>query len=838
MKTIIISAGVSNRVLSSEYPFPMEKTSLGCHDIGRLMGEGRDLGAGPLPVFLRHAIGSGARVILLRDSGHEKGAQIIPQLADLVGKATIIETGIDEVPWQRLQQEFDQDTDDVRFLVIGAHTERQVSAIATLLRKALGRGQVAVAAHLTGSSTKEAHYAALRHNLPIAGIEVLLDLEEVARYCGIDSEDFQELDCHPCVLGPDEYCEQANEDQLRILQLVCMHWTRAKLRPLAGGFSGSLLFLAEGWKGDARTEPMVMKVDDYSQMRRELEGYHLVKDFFGKHVPTFGYPVAVGEHIGVGMELAAMEGRPQTLQDNFEEADDEEALFRFLRRTDKALELLAERLYGNTSHQQWVAPFRTFGLQSERQLEWFRGNASIIPTYIEESGVEGIDQIDVDDIENILRLIVRNDDVVESEVCLVHGDLNFANAICDDGDNLWFIDWTHCGLSPVELDFAKLENDVKFVMSKDFDISDLPRMKQLEEYLLDHPIPADVQHLPASLRFCKWDLRFRKILETVRRVRTACFSLKATDDWVVYRVALLRYALHTLSFDKRRDRGECEPEQLMAALYSVEGLAYNLVSDDFHLKIRSEKPSSYPARRRISIDLAPWGVTSDYDPPYYVAPSVLANDLTTLESGWADPEDFSKLGDAIVAGSSKRRDDQGRPLNPRGRTGVSGRGLLGRWGANSSIACVVVRPSLLEGELELLLGKRAGAASLELPRGFAYPNEEESQAASRVLELETGLIASAATDDIIFEGYTYDARQTDHAWLESTVYLLVVPHDSDSTIQIGDCFGDAKWHPLNADTVNKMIGTHATFVRLAIGKLEERDHLKAKVAENLIARIK
>ena len=45
----------------------------------------------------------------------------------------------------------------------------------------------------------------------------------------------------------------------------------------------------------------------------------------------------------------------------------------------------------------------------------------------------------------------------ETEVCLVHGDLNFKNILFDDTNNIWFIDWTHNGTHPIEVDFAKLE---------------------------------------------------------------------------------------------------------------------------------------------------------------------------------------------------------------------------------------------------------------------------------------------------------------------------------------------------------------------------------------------
>jgi hypothetical protein len=69
----------------------------------------------------------------------------------------------------------------------------------------------------------------------------------------------------------------------------------------------------------------VLKIDQFGQMRREISGYHQVKDFFGKHVPTFSHPVSLGDSVGVAMEFAAMEGRPETLQESFERAEDEES---------------------------------------------------------------------------------------------------------------------------------------------------------------------------------------------------------------------------------------------------------------------------------------------------------------------------------------------------------------------------------------------------------------------------------------------------------------------------------------------------------------------------------
>jgi ADP-ribose pyrophosphatase len=417
-------------------------------------------------------------------------------------------------------------------------------------------------------------------------------------------------------------------------------------------------------------------------------------------------------------------------------------------------------------------------------------------------------------------------------VCLQHGDLNFANVICDEGDNVWFIDWTHAGSHPLELDFAKLENDVKFVMSKEFDPEDLPRLRVLEEYLLTHQRPSS-DALPDHLRFAKWDLRFRKIIDAVRMVRSCAFSLKHDpEDWVVYRVALLRYALHTLSFDKRRDRGECEPTQLMHALYSCESIALDLVQDDFHLKIRAERPSSYPPRQRISIDESPWMLDcEEYDPPYFVAPEVLSAGRDKQPDGWADPEEME--ADVLAERPARFRDDDGRPLNPRGRTGMAGRGVLGLWGSNASVVGVVLRTSEVTGELEILLGTREAESRLELPQGFLLPDEASGDGLVRVMRAETGW-APEGSAELVSEGYAYDLRQTDHAWVEIRAYLVdAEAEDAPDVLEPGGDFEELSWWPLDGSLVTRMSAGQATVLRAALEHARSEGRLDAETFERL-----
>jgi ADP-ribose pyrophosphatase len=828
------------------------------------MGWGRNFGQGPLPTFLRQTIaarqdGASIGVLFLRNiseldnttegdvSNPSKPRDFPEPLREILTEACVVDTRSGVVPWEQIfkgiqrltgwSSRYNQnDKPEIRFLIVGCHTEKRILTIATFLKNVLCYNDVAVSSHLVGSSAQEAHFATLRHTFPSNDVNVILDLEETGVYAGIAPARMANFDLKPCAIEPAEARAVLDEERRRIVELLCMHWSKTYLRPLQGGFSGSLLFLADGWKGEARTEPMVLKIDRFQQMRREIDGYYQVKDFLGKHIPTFGYPVALGDSIGVGMELAAMEGEPATLQDSFEAAEGEEALSSFMQRMEKALDIISERLHRNPRKSTWVAPYREFALHTDQQIRWLKQNVSFIMKYLAADKRANV-TIDSDILPKILELIASNEDSVESEVCIAHGDLNYQNIICDRADNIWFIDWTHCGFQPLEADFAKLENDVKFVLSKEFDAEDLHRLKQFEEYLLSHRLPAEDRNLPESLKFAKYDLRYRKVFAAVRRIRETCFALKQNEDWLVYRIALLKYALHTVSFDKMSGRGECLMPQLAHSLLSVQKLLLDLVSDDFHLKIRGERPSSYPPRHRVSIDEAPWVFDCPkYAPPYHVDPSVLGNDFTQKSGGWTDPEDFNTLPLDRRPTGYKHLDDQGRPLNPHGRTGIAGRGLLGRWGPNLAVGAIVIRENLELEQIEILLGKQERDHVLALPKGFVAPGEVPKGAMSRVLEEECGWQPESEDGDLVFEGYSYDPRQTDHAWVEICVFLF--HYDAKSVPHLfhpGGQFEEITWYPLDPKTINGVRHGQSQFIRNVIKQLQETGRLDSKRAQAMLS---
>ena len=100
----------------------------------------------------------------------------------------------------------------------------------------------------------------------------------------------------------------------------------------------------------------------------EVKGYNMVKDFLGKHVPTFTLPVSYKGSTGIGMELAAMEGAPSTLQEKLEDVDNDYTLDAFIELFDRTLGMLSNKIYSNTKSKKKIAPYRHFSLQSDSPL--------------------------------------------------------------------------------------------------------------------------------------------------------------------------------------------------------------------------------------------------------------------------------------------------------------------------------------------------------------------------------------------------------------------------------------------------------------------------------------
>lgn len=263
--------------------------------------------------------------------------------------------------------------------------------------------------------------------------------------------------------------------------------------------------------------------------------------------------------------------------------------------------------------------------------------------------------------------------------------------------------------------------------------------------------------------------------------------------------------------------------------------------DDFY-------PRSKIARFKVPKMMRDWDLSvTGYNPPYILHKSVVGQ-------SWADTEDVAAIVSSFntLDGDLDRRRARrlsyflekgtGRPLNPTGRTGVSGRGLLGRWGPNHSSYLIVTRWFLDEDDKKVVMPS-SGKPLMEfvavkfdgkwgLPGGFVEPGEtymkraqeefmHEALNASNMTKSEYDSIAKHFSDifdeksHFLYQGYIKDNRNTDNAWIEGCVSNV---HDSDNKdflsyhLRPGDGAQAAKWLMVHMDMT--FDPTHKEFMRL------------------------
>jgi ADP-ribose pyrophosphatase len=265
--------------------------------------------------------------------------------------------------------------------------------------------------------------------------------------------------------------------------------------------------------------------------------------------------------------------------------------------------------------------------------------------------------------------------------------------------------------------------------------------------------------------------------------------------------------------------------QLVAGLKSMAQEAQQLVAEaapaepasavrPVHTKARQSPYLNGPARTPVSDTEVPWTNDDDYSPVDYTAPSVAKQPV------WADPpipdEIRFNFCDRMSHEGFYRLTGMGIPMNPRGRTGMTGRGSLGKWGPNHAADPIVARWKRdANGNaigFEFVAIKRKDNGEWAIPGGMVDAGEQVSltlkrefgEEALNTLELspESKADAMAKVERLfdngleVYKGYVDDPRNTDNAWME-TVAMLFFDHDgtltTNFTLQAGDDAGGVRW---------------------------------------------
>ncbi|XP_030420765.1 ADP-ribose pyrophosphatase, mitochondrial isoform X3 [Gopherus evgoodei] len=186
--------------------------------------------------------------------------------------------------------------------------------------------------------------------------------------------------------------------------------------------------------------------------------------------------------------------------------------------------------------------------------------------------------------------------------------------------------------------------------------------------------------------------------------------------------------------------------------------------------------------------------------------------------------------------------------NPSGRTGLVGRGLLGRWGPNHAADPIITRwkrdssgnkiahPISGKNILQFVAIKRKDCGEWAIPGGMVDPGEKISATLKREFmeEALNSLQKSRAEKEeiekqmnrlfnqehfVVYKGYVDDPRNTDNAWIETEA---VNYHDEPGEtmdnllLEAGDDAGKVKWVDISEKL--KLYANHGDFIKLVAEK--------------------
>ncbi|NWI48188.1 NUDT9 protein, partial [Picathartes gymnocephalus] len=283
---------------------------------------------------------------------------------------------------------------------------------------------------------------------------------------------------------------------------------------------------------------------------------------------------------------------------------------------------------------------------------------------------------------------------------------------------------------------------------------------------------------------------------------------------------------------------------------------FNSYNVKFHHSkaLTSPYPGSHIERSQVPEDKVSWLTEwKDYNPVEYTAKSVLAG------PSWADPQ----INDEGFSPRFNERDgeverkslnglyvvENGRPRNPAGRTGLTGRGLLGRWGPNHAADPVVTRwkrdgsgnkvahPVTGKNILQFVAIKRRDCGEWAIPGGMVDPGEKITATLRREFEEEALNSLQKSPEEkaklekqlqklfsqehlVVYRGYVDDPRNTDNAWMETEA---VNYHDETAgetmdnlPLEAGDDAGMVKWVDISEKL--ELYASHSYFIKLVTEK--------------------
>jgi protein-tyrosine phosphatase/nicotinamidase-related amidase/aminoglycoside phosphotransferase (APT) family kinase protein len=553
----------------------------------------------------------------------------------------------------------------IRVGVVGVWTEAKVSFLLYELKTRLGIDELATCSALTASASRSQHFNALSQLERILGVRCFESLAEFVDWLHPGSE--LALPRHAEIYEPDITVSSQDGPLDASDRAIVAHLfrdsTHVDLDELSGGYSGSLV-----WRADSRDAlghrqaPSVVKIGTNKLIAQERVAFEKIEEVLGNSAPRVRGFIDVGDRAGLKYSYAAIgQGRVRTLKALFTAGESTDDLAAIVHTT---FEEILGPLYAAACYER-LPLFEHYQFSADLAGP-VRSNVAALTTDVDQDEIRFPGGLVLPNVCRFYEEFLTDHPLPTYDyhyVSYVHGDLNAANILVDEHQNVWVIDFFHSGRGHVLKDLAKFENDLLYLLTP------METESEFEDAVAIVSVLTAVRDLRAPLPARVEDIRSPHVLrawELIRILRRIGGELCHDDrDPLQIQIALLRYAVHTLSFD------EASRLQKLAALAASCWLANEVartVRANEALRVDWVESELLQGPGRLGITLCPGRRDRGRDLVRDVADLAEAGTdhvvalMTDAELEWAGA---SELGTRVVdAGITFRRlpvPDQGTP---------------------------------------------------------------------------------------------------------------------------------------------------------------------------------
>ena len=432
--------------------------------------------------------------------------------------------------------------------IMGVWTEAKISFLAYELVTRYPRFEVAVCSALTASSSRKHHFEALDQLQRILGIQVIDSVGDFIDYLGGEEQETPLLGLHQKFPEVETSELDLNPTDLDLVRYLFRDCRKVKLKGLSGGFSGNVVAGVQSWDLHGHEEvPHVLKIGSQSEMGRERASFERIQNVLGNNAPQVSDFADQGERGAIKYRYASMGGAgASTFQDEYRKGLE-------LDEVRRVVEIVfGEQLmrFYSAAELETCDLLEHYGFDDRWAPEVRRNVEDILGEPASGRIIRPIPGAEVPNICDFYEKTLAHLPRRPAGRCYqsyVHGDLNAANIILDGHRNVWLIDFFHTRRAHVLMDLIKLENDLLYILTPLHGEEDLYHARTLTDRMMEvrdlaAGLPALTETLPEP---------FHRAWETLQVLRSFYPRLVGSDrDPFQLWVGLLRYAVHTLSFQQ------------------------------------------------------------------------------------------------------------------------------------------------------------------------------------------------------------------------------------------------------------------------------------------------